>query len=324
MLRGICCKYGYPFIFVPMIPGISYGLSILLLYITAAVFSLFSGGSLTHGALYVLILLVSERLTGITAYGCRADSRRWFTGVFLALSPVLMTSGQDSVERISGVLFVLFALYAAVELWEGSSEKWILMLLLAGIYAIMNDVRLAGLLLPVTVQLSVKTASRGNPYRSFAVFSSSFVLVCVALLPAFHVQSISWDIINLAGAGKVTGNTREVPGLLYIFYPLAHPWFCVLLPGLFLLYRKTDLVNPARRMLLAGVACYLLLLVGLPGRELAALIPPYVILLVAVFPSWDRMYCYGLYFFRKTVYLTIGVLILTQIVTVVYKTVTHT
>jgi hypothetical protein len=305
-----------------MIPWISHGLSILLLCITATVFSLFSGGSLMHGLLYILILLISERLTGITAYGCRADSRRWFTGVFLALSPVLMTSGHESVERVSGVLFSLFALYAAVEWWEGSSEKWILMLLLSGIYAIMNDVRLAGLLLPVTVQLFVKTASRGNSYRSFAVVGSLFLLVWVASV--YQFQRMSWDVANLTGAGEVTGNTGEVPGLLYIFYPLAHPWFCVLLPGLFLLYRKTDVVNPARRMLLAGAVCYLLLLGGLPGRELFALVPAYVILLIAVFPSWDRMYCYGLYFFRKTVWLTIGILILIQIMMVVYKTVIHT
>jgi hypothetical protein len=305
-----------------MIPWLSHGLSILLLCITATVSLLFSGESLMHGLLYILILLISERLTGITAYGCRADSRGWFTGVFLALSPVLMTSGHESVERVSGVLFSLFALYAAVEWWEGGSEKWILMLLLSGIYAIMNDVRLAGLLLPVTVQLFVKTASRGNSYKSFAVVGSLFLLAWVASV--YQFQRMSWDIANLAGAGEVTGNTGEVPGLLYIFYPLAHPWFCVLLPGLFLLYRKTDVVNPARRMLLAGAVCYLLLLGGLPGRELFALVPAYVILLIAVFPSWDRMYCYGLYFFRKTVWLTIGILTLIQIMMVVYKTVTHT
>ncbi|MEY4204721.1 MAG: hypothetical protein RL013_2425 [Bacteroidota bacterium] len=305
-----------------MIPWISHGLSILLLCITATVSLLFSGESLMHGLLYILILLISERLTGITAYGCRADSRGWFTGVFLALSPVLMTSGHESVERVSGVLFSLFALYAAVEWWEGGSEKWILLLLLAGLYAIMNDVRLAGLLLPVTVQLFVKTASRGNSYRSFAVVGSLFLLAWVASV--YQFQRMSWDIANLAGAGEVTGNTGEVPGLLYIFYPLAHPWFCVLLPGLFLLYRKTDVVNPARRMLLAGAVCYLLLLGGLPGRELFSLVPAYVILLIAVFPSWDRMYCYGLYFFRKTVWLTIGILTLIQIMMVVYKTVTHT
>lgn len=304
-----------------MIPGVSYGLLILLLCVTATVYSLFSGESLTHGALYVLILLISERLTGITAYGCRADSRSWFIGVFLALSPVLITSGHESVERIFGVLFALFALYAAVELWEESSEKWILMLLLAGIYAIMNDIRLAGLLLPVAVQLSVKTASRGNLYRFLALAGSLFLLAWVASLPVYHAQRMSWDIANFTGAGEVTGNTREVPGLLYIYYPLAHPWFCMLLPGLFLLYRKTDVVNPARRMLLTGAVCYLLLLGGLPDRELFTLIPAYVILLVVVFPSWDRMYCYGLYFFRKTVWLAIGILILTQLMMVVYKTV---
>lgn len=307
-----------------MIPWISHGLSILLLCITATFSSLFSGGALTHGLLYILILLISERLIAITAYGCRADSRRWFTGVFLALSPVLMISGHESVERISGVLFALFALYAAVEWWEGGSGKWILMLLLSGIYAIMNDVRLAGLLLPVTVQLSVKIASRGNSYKSLAVVGSLFLLAWVASLPVYHIQLMSWDVANLAGAGEVTGNTGGVSGLLYIFYPLAHPWFCVLLPGLFLLYRKTDVVNPARRMLLAGAVCYLLLLGGLPNRELFALVPAYVILLMAVFPSWDRMYCYGLYFFRKTVWLTTGVLILIQIMIVVYKMVTHT
>ena len=103
-----------------MIPWISHGLSILLLCITATFSSLFSGGALTHGLLYILILLISERLIAITAYGCRADSRRWFTGVFLALSPVLMISGHESVERISGVLFALFARMVGMVLMAGN------------------------------------------------------------------------------------------------------------------------------------------------------------------------------------------------------------
>lgn len=72
-------------------------------------------------------------------------------------------------------------------------------------------------------------------------------------------------------------------------------------------------------MLLSGALVYLVLIGGLPERAFYRLIPAYVILLTAVFPSWDRIYCYGLYFFKKTVWLATGVLILTQVVMIYFK-----
>jgi hypothetical protein len=300
---------------------LSYGLTVLLLFAATTAFSLVSGGSLIQGFFYSLILLISERLTGLTAYGCRADSRIWFTGIFLALSPEMIASDQDLTGRFSDLFLVFLALYSTVKLLDKGDERWILMLLPTGTAAIIGDIRLAGLLLPVSAQLILINTGKRTLRRALIVVLPLLLFMTAVILSGGRLRELidSWDLVNFTGVGQLPAGTDVPPGWLYIMYPLAHPWFCVLLPGLLLLFRKTDLVNPARRMLLGGAVFYLLVLGGLRGREMFPLLPVYIILLVSIFPSWDRVYCYGLYFFRKTVWLTIGILILTQVAMIVYR-----
>jgi hypothetical protein len=77
------------------------------------------------------------------------------------------------------------------------------------------------------------------------------------------------------------------------------------LPGMFFLFKKTDLVLPAKKILLACIGVYLILLGGMPHQNLRHLLPAYVLLLLLLFPAWDRFYCYGFIFFRR---LTSGLL----------------
>lgn len=321
-MRGIWRTTGYPFIFASMVFRISYGFTVLLLCAATAVSSLVSDGSLISGVFYSLILVFSERLTGFTAYGCRADSRLWFTGIFLALAPVLMVS-QESIPRLSGLLFVICSLCAVVKLIEKGGDRWILLLIPAGVAAIHIDIRLAGLLLPVSLQIVRIPVGRKKLWHVVIAILPAITFAAVATTSKSLTNLITaWNFASLTGVGRPAA-VEEVPGFLYIFYPVAHPWFCVLLPGLLLLFRKTDLDNPARRMLLGGAVSYLLLLGGLPDRELFSLVPAYVILLTVVFPSWDRIYCYGLYFFKKTVWLTVSILILTQIIMIYFRAVSQ-
>lgn len=52
---------------------------------------------------------------------------------------------------------------------------------------------------------------------------------------------------------------------------------------------------------------YLVLLGGLPQQNTSLLLPAYALLLLLLFPAWDRFYCYGFIFFKK---LTLGILLL--------------
>ncbi|MFM8373580.1 MAG: hypothetical protein ACKOCO_14450, partial [Bacteroidota bacterium] len=257
-------------------------------------------------------------LTGLTAYGCRADSRLWFTGIFLALAPALFVS-QASILRLSCLLLVICSLYAVVKLMDKGGGRWLILLIPAGVAAIHFDIRLAGLLLPVSLQIVRIPAGRKKLWHVVIAILPAIAFAAVAMTSKSLTNLITaWNFASLTGVGRPAA-VEEIPGFLYIFYPVAHPWFCVLLPGLLLLFRKTDLDNPARRMLLGGAVSYLLLLGGLPDRELFSLVPAYMIFLTVVFPSWDRIYCYGLYFFKKTVWLTVSILILTQVVMIYVK-----
>ena len=302
-----------------MVFRISHGTVVLLLGIATAASFLVSGGGWISGFLYALVLLLAERLTGLTAYGSRADSRLWFTGIFLALSPALLAS-QLSTAYLSGLLLAVGALYAAVKLMDKGGDSWMLLLLLSGPAALLFDIRLAGLLLPVALQLPLMNSGRKNLWHRVIAMLPAITFTAATVLSENLTELIaSWNFASLTGVGRSTSVTADPSGLLYVIYPLAHPWFCVLLPLLLLLYRRTDLINPARRMLLGGALAYLVLIGGLPERAFYRLIPAYVILLTAVFPSWDRIYCYGLYFFKKTVWLAAGVLILTQVVMNYFK-----
>jgi hypothetical protein len=98
-----------------------------------------------------------------------------------------------------------------------------------------------------------------------------------------------------------------MPNWSYLLFPLAHPAFCLFLPGLFLLAKKTDWTLPAKMLLMASTGTYLLLLGGVPVQNLRYLLPVYVALLWLLFPAWDRLYCYGFIFFPR---ITKGVLAL--------------
>lgn len=113
----------------------------------------------------------------------------------------------------------------------------------------------------------------------------------------------SWSWSNLFRPGF--GNASEVMGFALpngfcvLFYPLMHPGFCLLLPGLFLLFKKTDLHLPSKKLLWWSLVCCLLAVGGLPQARLSNLLPAYLLWLLLFFPAWDRFFSYGFYFFPR-------------------------
>jgi hypothetical protein len=158
----------------------------------------------------------------------------------------------------------------------------------------------------------------------------------VALLPHFWLKSggtenpIGHSMLQHWSAGNFFHRTfsnenglvnYSFPNIAFLLFPIAHPAFCLVLPGMFFLFKKTDLVLPAKKLLLACIGAYLILLGGMPHQNLRHLLPAYVLLLLLLFPAWDRFYCYGYIFFRRlTRGLLAGALVLQLVCLSMYLT----
>ncbi len=90
-----------------------------------------------------------------------------------------------------------------------------------------------------------------------------------------------------------------LPNGLYIFSIIGHPGLFLLVAVLFLVSRKTDLHLSSKKIIMAGLIGYLVFIAGLPHQAVRLLLPAYVLLLLLLFPAWDRFICYGFYFLRE-------------------------
>jgi hypothetical protein len=90
-----------------------------------------------------------------------------------------------------------------------------------------------------------------------------------------------------------------VPNGLYVFSIIGHPALFLGIAVLFLVFRKTDLHLSSRKIVLAGLIGYLGFVAGLPHQAARLLLPAYILLLLLLFPAWDRFICYGFYFLRE-------------------------
>lgn len=261
-------------------------------------------------------LWIFERLLTLLAPGARADSRWAFVGLGVVLSPMFFRAGLTSMSDGLGLLLLLAAFFFGLRAFENSRTTDAIWAAAFAVLAVSTRFSLAAPLLPLAIALAYFLFSRK---KYFAVAGA----VCVgslALLPHFwlkaggaenpfgHSMLQHWSVGNFFQNTFVNENGLSryaLPNILYLLFPLAHPAYCLTLPGLFLLFKKTDLALPAKKILLICLAAYLLLLGGLPHQNLRYLLPAYAMLLLLLFPAWDRFYCYGFVFFRR---LTIGIL----------------
>lgn len=112
-----------------------------------------------------------------------------------------------------------------------------------------------------------------------------------------------WELEHLNA--PAFGSWGKVGGLVFprwlcvLLFPLLHPGFYLLLVGLLLLFKRTDLHLRHKQWLLGFALLHIALLVGYPTNDLPDLLPVYALLLLLLFPAWDRFFAYGFYFFPK-------------------------
>ncbi|MDO8367317.1 MAG: hypothetical protein Q7T20_10995 [Saprospiraceae bacterium] len=263
-------------------------------------------------------LLVFERLLALLAPGARTDSRWAFAGLGLVFAPMFFRAGMTSMSDGLGLVFALATFLFGLRAFENRRGKDAVWTVAFAALALSTRYSLAALLLPLVIALTYYIVSK----KRWLLLLATICVGLAALAPHFwlktggtenplgHSSLAQWSAVNFFKSSFVSSNGGIshylLPNFLFLLFPLAHPGFCLVLPGLFFLFKKTDLVLPAKRILLGSIAVYLILLGGMPQQNLRHLLPAYVLLLPVLFPAWDRLYCYGFLFFRR---LTRGVLI---------------
>jgi len=265
-----------------------------------------------------------DRCLQVLTPGARAESRWVFTGLGLLLAPVFVRAGLTAMSDMLGLAFALAALANGLHVLEtGRIGAAATAAFFAG-FAFITRFSAAALLPPLLAAVGLYLVEN----RRWAFALVTFAAGVLALLPYFwlkadvpkgfleHSLVQGWSVGNYFRASFSDANgavSYFLPNALYLLFPLAHPAFCLPLPGLLLLAKKTDLHLISKKVLVACLILYLLFLGGIPHQNLRFLLPAYAILLLLLFPAWDRMFAYGLYFFKRLTYAIIGTTLAIQL-----------
>ncbi|MDX1911805.1 MAG: glycosyltransferase family 39 protein [Saprospiraceae bacterium] len=261
------------------------------------------------------------RLLDLLSPGARAGSRWAFAGLGLVAAPVFFRAGMTAMSDGLGLSLTLAAFFYGLRAMEKKRMADVALAALAAVLAIATRYALAVLLLPLAMALGYELIRTRQRLALAGLLPGGLLGLLLFSGPATndplqHSLMQDWSLANLWAKTfhNASGTIRyALPNILYLLYPLAHPAFCLALPGLFFLFKRTDLVLSSKRLLAACSLSYLLLLGGLPHQNLRYLLPAYVLLLLLLFPAWDRLYCYGFLFFPRLTRWVLGVTLAVQV-----------
>jgi len=247
---------------------------------------------------------------------------RWTYGILtLVLSSCFLWVAAEGSVAPTGLAFALAALFFGLRALEQEQNRDALGYAGFSALAVYFRIDLAALLVLPALALLLELQRR----RQW-VWAASVVLLFFAVFGVLdyvdnfgkHFAPIwlDWSVFNFfkntfLRGGMVESNT--LPNIAYVFFPLAHPGYCLTLPALFLLFKKTDVHLYSKRILALSLLIFLVYQGGLPMQNLVGLLPGYVVLLLLLFPAWDRFFAYGVYFFPRLAYALIGLTLLCQI-----------
>ena len=273
---------------------------------------------------FALSAWILERIIAMLSHGSRADSRLVFTLLAFGLAPVVVRSGLIVMSDSLGLAFTLAAFFFGLR-WieQGHGKDSVFTAVCIGL-AVSVRIGQAGLLLPLALVVGWHLALR----HRFKWAVLAVIAGCVVLLPhvltdnsvlahPFQHSALHWLPAHFFQRRFQFENglaEYSLPNFLYLAFPLMHPGFCLTLPGLLFFVKKTDIHLPAKKAILGCIGGYLLLLGGLPHQNLRFLLPVYALVLLLFFPAWDRLYCYGLHFFKRLTLLFLGLTLALQLV----------
>lgn len=245
--------------------------------------------------------------------GAYASSRRANTALLLGLAPFFVRASATVMSDAFGLMLVLATLLNGLRALEDSRGRHALAAAFLGALAIFTRFSSIALLLPLALTMAWALMARGR----WLLFLGSILAGAIGLLPLVfmlgqaeggllhHSMFQDWSLWNIFHRSFNTINGAQVyllpNGLYALLYPFVYPGFFMLLPALFMLAKKTDLHLPTKRILLACLVAHLCLLMTVAGQNPRHLLPDYVLLLLLMFPAWDRFYAYGFYFFKRLI-----------------------
>lgn len=264
-----------------------------------------------------------DRNLSLASSGARPQSRFLYAGVLLFLAPVFLQSGLAALPGMPALALLLAHIYLSGKAMDNRGG-------LHGIGAFF----LAGLamavqpaLWPVLIVFLFEAVRETLRAGRFAVLIGMLPALIVALWPFVWVSDQGWNFLTEVSGirqwsfsnwvqsevdmpvhtGLPHSVASEWPKWLYLLFPLFHPAFCLVLPGLLLVLKRTDWQLPFRRTLLISLGLYLFYLAGLPFQSMQLLLPAYTILLILLFQAWDRFQAYGEFFLPRLAYGIIAV-----------------
>lgn len=270
-----------------------------------------------------------ERILSVLSPGAHSRSRWVFGLLGLALAPYFLRAGLTVMSDALGLALLLAALFFALRMLEQQRYSDVLGFAVFSVGAIGTRYALAGLLwLPALAlglelfrvrripDLLLATGAALLTYLPFWWLKSG-----APASPLAHSLLHDWSLFHLFKKDfvQISGSiSYTLPNLAYLFFPAVHPGFCLTLPALFLLAKRTDIHLYSKRLLALSLLCYLIFLGGLAHQNLRYLLPAYAMLLLLLFPAWDRFFAYGLYFFKRLTYALLGLTVVCQLVFSVY------
>lgn len=245
---------------------------------------------------------------------------RWMYGVLLLLlSPSLWWAALTVPAHAQGLAFALAALALGMRALEQERGLDAAGFVLFAILAVFWQFSLFFLLVLPALALLLELWRRREWGWLIAcpLLGVSVARALVRWRGGFS-ENVPWDWA-LANFFRNTFEQDEqvaahlLPNIAYLLYPLAHPFFCLALPALFFLFKKTDVHLYSKRLLTLSLLVFLVFAGGLPQQELGRLLPAYSVLLLLLFPAWDRFFAYGTYFLPRLAYALIGLTVLCQV-----------
>lgn len=267
------------------------------------------------GAGVVLALFMA--LLRVSMPGARLQSRALYTVLGLALAPTFVKSALVGMADAMAIALLLAFLFFSVRSIERLRPWDAVAAVFFAVASVSTRYALAPLLAPMLLALTLLWM-REKRYGHLTLGLLVAILAALPLVlytttaahgPLQHSLVGHWSVWNFFKRTFHDMNgaaTYLLPNFIYVFYPLFHPAFCIMLPGLVLLFKRTDVALSSRRVLTICLVFYLFFLGGFTHQNLRYLMPAYVVLLVLMFPAWDRFFAYGSYFFKK---LTNGLLL---------------
>jgi hypothetical protein len=273
---------------------------------------------------YAGCVWVFERILNLLSHGSRPDSRWVFATLGLAFAPLFIRAGMTVMSDAMGLLLVLSALFFALRWMEMARQMDMLLAFLCMVLAVFTRFALLGMALPLFLAMLWQMAEKRKYSWLLASLGLSGAAICLNYFgavtwlpnPATH-SDVHWSLRHVFSRSFDFENGRLeylLPNALHVFSPLMHYAFCLPLAGLLLLSKKTDVSLVSKKIILFCLSGYLLLLAGLSSQNLRFLLPAYALLLLLIFPAWDRMYCYGFYFFRKLAWSILAGVLIVQII----------